>query len=76
MPNILIRNLSEETLARLKARAKRHNRSTQAEVAEIIDRFVNTGSAELEAAIDDARRESAGAARPNAAEIIRADRER
>jgi plasmid stability protein len=76
MPNLLVRNLSEATLAALKARARRNNRSTQAEVAEILEREARPESGELEAAIAQAKRESAGKSFPDAAEIVRADRAR
>ena len=77
MPDLLVRNLSPETIAALKARAKRNNRSTQAEVAEILERQVlDEARARLDAAIRQARAESAGKTFPDAAELIREDRER
>jgi plasmid stability protein len=36
MANILVRNLDEETLRRLKAAAKAHGRSLQAEIHEVL----------------------------------------
>jgi plasmid stability protein len=40
MPNILIRDVSEKTVGRLKTRAKQHNRSLQGEVKQIIEENV------------------------------------
>ncbi|MBK5275992.1 MAG: hypothetical protein JJE30_13195 [Desulfuromonadales bacterium] len=37
MPQLLIRNLDEETIQNLKDRAKRHNRSLQGEVKLILE---------------------------------------
>ena len=38
MPNVTIRNLPEETHRAIRARAKRHGRSTEAEIREILNR--------------------------------------
>jgi plasmid stability protein len=40
MPAVTIRNLSEETHRGLKARAKQHGRSTEAEIRAILDEAV------------------------------------
>jgi len=40
MPNILIRDVPAKTVAQLKARAKRHNRSLQGEVMQLIEESV------------------------------------
>ena len=40
MPDILVRNLSVETVERLKERARKHRRSLQAEVATVIEEAV------------------------------------
>jgi antitoxin FitA len=39
MAQLLIRNLDEETIQNLKARAKRHNRSLQGEAKLILEEF-------------------------------------
>ncbi len=49
MPNILIRDLSPETVKRLKSRAHRNGRSMQSELKSIIERAAQTES--LDAAI-------------------------
>ena len=42
MPDILIRDLSQKTVNRLKARAKQHNRSFQGEVKYLVEETVKT----------------------------------
>jgi plasmid stability protein len=37
MANVLVRNISEEVLNRIKSIAKRHNRSLQQELSEVIE---------------------------------------
>jgi plasmid stability protein len=78
VPNILIRNLSEETLAKLKARARRNHRSTQAEVVEILEQGVkgDPDDASFWSVVQRAREESRGKVWPDAADLVRADRER
>ncbi len=41
MPNLSVRNIASDQLARLKMRAARHGRSTEAEVREIIRRALD-----------------------------------
>ena len=53
MPNILIRDLSPETISLLKARAHRNGRSMQSELKSILDRAAQTEA--LDAAILSAR---------------------
>lgn len=48
MPNILIRDVSQKTIDRLKARAKQHNRSLQGEVKHLVEETVKaTGEAAI-----------------------------
>jgi plasmid stability protein len=53
MPNILIRDLSPETITLLKARAHRNGRSMQSELKNILDRAAQTEA--LDAALLSAR---------------------
>lgn len=46
MPNLLIRNVPVRTINGLKARAKKNNRSVQAEIWEILDATVKADDAE------------------------------
>ena len=39
MPDILVRNLSQETVEALKARAKRHGRSLQQEIKVMLENY-------------------------------------
>jgi plasmid stability protein len=47
MANVLIRNVSDEVLDKLKALAKDHNRSLQQELKEILEGFVVFSPADL-----------------------------
>lgn len=75
MPNLLIRNLSEETIAALKARARRNNRSTQAEVAAILEREAKPAAEDFWAVADRLRASFEGRTFGDSAELIREDRE-
>ena len=79
MAQVLIRGLSDETVANWKARAKRHNRSLEAELRELIER---NQQPELEMSWEEAvrfgdemRRRLAGRVTGTAAESIREDRD-
>lgn len=46
MPNLLIRNVPVKTINALKSRAKKNNRSVQAEIWDILDGTIKTDEAE------------------------------
>ena len=75
MPDILVRGLSEETIRRLKARAKRNGRSLQREVRAILESAAGLSVAE---ALNVARqwREKLGRQFDDSAKPIREDRQR
>ncbi len=78
MPSLLVRNLSPETVERLKARARDHGRSLQAEVAAILEE--NTAPPEdlfeaLLAASHRFRNATAGRPMLDSAALIREDRD-
>lgn len=77
MADLLIRGIDEQTLARLKARAKRHGRSVQGEVKALIDAHAGFTMAEAAAEAARIRAELAATGRVfgDSAELIRADRE-
>lgn len=77
MPDILVRNLSEETVALLKSRAARHKRSVQAEVAGILEREAQRERAdEFWSHVNALREMLAGRGPfPDSAELIREDRD-
>ena len=74
MPSIHIRNLSRGTLDKLKARARRHERSLQAEVKTILDQAAEVDWSRTRALAARLRRELAGTVQSDSAEIIAADR--
>lgn len=76
---ILARDLKPETVKRLKARAKRHNRSLQGEVKTILEEAAALPALSMEAARTAARRiraSLAGRTFSDSADLIREDRER
>jgi len=75
MPDILIRGLDEQTLKRLKQRAKRHGRSLQKEARMVLENAAGMSIAE---ALRTARawREKLGRRFEDSTELIRGDRER
>jgi plasmid stability protein len=74
MPSIHIRDLSQGTLARLKARARRHGRSFQAEVKTILDQAAQVDWSRTRALAARLRRELADTGQSDSAELIAADR--
>jgi len=77
MSQILVRNLSPETVERLKKRAKDNNRSLEAEVREILERSANVSSSLEEFYRTTAEiRAAAGTQTSDAVNLIREDRER
>ena len=75
MPDILVRGLDEETVKRLKRRAKEHGRSLQSELRQVLE---NAAGASIEEALASARawREKLGRRFEDSADLIREDRER
>lgn len=77
MANVTIRNLDDEVVARLKARAKANRRSLEAELREILTR--SAGSMTREELIAFAKRvaaETPDVPQTDSAELIREDRDR
>lgn len=78
MPDVLVRNISEAAIARLKVRAARNNRSLQQELQRIVTRAAGDDVVELVGVIRERRAEYAagpGSFR-DSAEAVRRDRER
>jgi plasmid stability protein len=75
MTNLLIRDLDDEVLARLKATAKAHGRSLQAEIHEVLE------SASIRSLADTRRlsaqwlRRLAGSSQSDSTRLIREDRD-
>jgi len=79
MAQILVRNLDEGVVKRLKARAKRRNRSLQAEVKSIIEQAAEAPALDMAAARKLCRdiRDRLGERRlPDSTSLIRRGRER
>lgn len=76
MPQLLIRNLEPETVERLKARAKRHNRSLQGEAKSILEESAKVSMAEARTLSDKWHKKLAGRKFSDSADLIREDRDR
>lgn len=76
MPQLLIRNLNEETVTKLKERAKRHNRSVQGEVKLILEEYASRPDEAPLAIAERWQGYFAGRTFSESAELVREDRER
>jgi plasmid stability protein len=76
MPDILIRGLDDETLRRLKVRAKRHGRSLQGEAKMLLEKAAGAGPEELAAMLDGWKERFAGRQLADSAALISEDRDR
>jgi plasmid stability protein len=76
--NVLIRNLSDETLQKLKSLAKEHGRSLQQELKEVLDRHATTSSSDIakRASAIRKRLEKKGAKLTDSTKLLREDRRR
>jgi plasmid stability protein len=76
MAQVLVRDLDERVVARLKARAASEGRSLEAEVRLILTRAAETDWTEARAAIGRVRDLLAGRAHSDGVELLRQDRAR
>ncbi len=76
MGDILIRNLDEQTLKRLKAQAKRHGRSLQSEVRLLVKRAAGADVDQIAAMFDGWRKRFRGRRFSDSVRLIREDRKR
>jgi plasmid stability protein len=76
MAQVLIRNLDEQTVDKLKARAARHGRSLQTELQAILERAAETDVVNARALAARIRRELGGGKHSDSAALIAADRRR
>lgn len=53
MPDVLVRNIDEETLDKLKARAAAHNRSLQAELKSLLEMYAGPDLEETKSRVND-----------------------
>lgn len=76
MTQVLVRDLKADLVARLKARAKRHGRSLQTELKEILETASRHSAVEARAVAARIRRRLAGRARSDSVELLAEDRAR
>jgi antitoxin FitA len=76
MPQLLIRNLEDETIQRLKARAKSHNRSLQGEVKLILEEIARQPDEQPLAIAERWQGYFAGRSFSDSTEQVRQDRKR
>jgi plasmid stability protein len=76
MAQVLVRDLKADVVARLKARAKRHRRSLQTELKEILESASRRSAVEARALARRIRRTLSGRAHSDSAELLAEDRAR
>lgn len=76
MTQILIRGLSPELVEQLKAQAKRHGRSLQAEAKAIIESSAKMSAARARRVFIELRESLEGQVHGDSADLIREDRDR
>jgi len=79
MPQVLVRDLDKETVKSLKARARRHHRSLQAEVKLLLEERAaepELGDQAAAGLVRELRRLFAGRKFPDSTKLIREDRDR
>ena len=76
MAQVLVRDLRSETVSRLKARAKAHRRSLQAELKDVLENASRQGGLDGRALADRVRRQLAGRKHSDSVDLIAEDRAR
>ena len=76
MSQILVRNLDDAAVERLKSRAKAHGGSLQAEAKEILEQSARIDVAEARKLVDCIRRSFEGRKFGDSTELVREDRNR
>lgn len=76
MAQVLIRDLKSDVVARLKARAKRHGRSLQTELKEILDKASRQSALDARALADRIRRELGSRTHSDSVRLLTEDRAR
>ena len=76
MPQLLVRNLDEDTIKRLKALAKQHGRSLQGQVKVVLEEATTLPVGEVSTLLEKWQRRLAGRRLGDSAKIIRKDRGR
>lgn len=76
MAQVLVRDLNTETVSRLKERAKRHGRSLQAELKDLLENASRQSGLDARALADRVRRQLAGRRHSDSVELLIKDRAR
>ena len=76
MAQVLVRDLRPETVGRLKAQAKRHGRSLQAELKVLLETASRQSALEARALADRVRQRLAGRSHSDSVELLAEDRAR
>jgi antitoxin FitA len=76
MSQLLVRDLTPETIERLKEQAKQQGRSLQAEVKRILEQAVQFSAGEARVAAARWREHLAGRVLSDSADLVREDRDR
>ena len=76
LPQVLVRDLRAETVSRLKERAKRHGRSLQAELKELLESASRQSGLDARALADRVRRQLSGRSHSDSVELLAKDRTR
>lgn len=76
MSQILVRNLDDAAVERLKSRARAHGRSLQAEAKDILEQSARIDVAEARKLVDCIRRSFEGRKFDDSTELVREDRNR
>jgi plasmid stability protein len=76
MPDILVRGLDRKALLQLKARARRHGRSLQAEAKMLLERAAASRSEQIAGALERWDKQFATRRFSDSARLIREDRRR
>jgi antitoxin FitA len=76
MASVTIRNIDDQTMARLKDRAARNGQSLQAELRQILERAALSDAIDARASAAEIRRKLSGRQHSNSALLISRDRRR
>ena len=76
MAQVLVRDLKNDVVARLKARAKKHGHSLQTELKEILQTASRQSALDARAIADRIRRQLGGRAHTDSVELLAQDRAR
>ena len=76
MPQLLVRNLDEDTIKRLKTLAKQHGRSLQGQVKVVLEEAATLPVGEISTLLEEWQRRLGRRRLSDSAKIIRKDRDR